>query len=132
MTAAISGVQSFLAYFGTALVLVGLYLFFYTLATAHNELALIRQNVVSAAVALGLSLIGFSLPLSSSIVYAQSIPDCVIWGIVAILVQVLVYWLVRLVVPRLSERIAADELSAALFLGTAALAAGIINAASMR
>jgi putative membrane protein len=34
-------------------------------------------------------------------------------------------------VPRLSQRIAADELSAALFLGAASLAAGIINAASM-
>jgi putative membrane protein len=34
-------------------------------------------------------------------------------------------------VPRLSERIAAGELSAALFLGAASLAAGVINAASM-
>ena len=125
------GLQNFLAYFGTALGLVALYLFLYTLATAHNELALIRQNVVSAALALGLSLIGFALPLSTAITRAQSMADCLLWGVVAIVVQILVYWLVRLVVPRLSERIAAGELAAALFLGAASLAAGIINAASM-
>ncbi len=131
MSAAIVGLQSFLVYFGTALGLVALYFAVYTLATAHNEFALIRQNVVSAALALGLSLIGFALPLSSAITRAQSVLDCFIWGVVAIGVQVLVYWLVRLAVPRLSERIAAGEMSAALFLGAASLAAGVINAASM-
>lgn len=131
MDGTIAALQNFFIYFGTALGLVGLYFLAYTLATAHNEFALIRQNVVSAALALGLSLIGFALPLSSAITRSQSVADCLIWGIVAIAVQVLVYWLVRLVVPRLSERIAAGELSAALFLGASSLAAGVINAASM-
>ena len=129
--AAISGFGNFVIYFATALALVGFYLAVYTVATAHNELALIRQNVVAAAVALGLSLIGFALPLASAIVYAQSVPDLAVWGAVAALVQVVVFYLVRLAVPRLSERIAADELAPALFLGAASLAAGIINAASM-
>ena len=131
MSAVVASLQSFFVYFGTALGLVALYFVIYTVATAHNEFALIRQNVVSAALALGLSLIGFALPLSSSITRAQSVLDCLVWGLVAIAVQVLVYWLVRLAVPRLSERIAAGELSAALFLGAASLAAGVINAASM-
>ena len=129
--AAISGLANFLTFFATALGLVALYLVLYTVATAHNELALIRQNVVSASVALGLSLIGFALPLSSAIVYTQTVLDCVVWGAIAIAIQILVYYLARLAVPRLSERIAADEMSAALFLGAASLAAGIINAASM-
>ena len=131
MDGTIAALQNFFIYFGTALGLVGLYFLAYTLATAHNEFALIRQNVVSAALALGLSLIGFALPLSSAITRSQSVTDCLVWGVVAIVVQVLVYWLVRLVVPRLSERIAAGELSAALFLGASSLAAGVINAASM-
>ena len=131
MSAAISGLPTFLLYFTVALALVGLYLFVYSLATAHNEFALIRQNVMSASVALGLSLIGFALPLSSAIVHARSVVDCIVWGLVALVVQIVVYWLVRLVMPNLSERIAADELAAALFLGAASLAAGIVNAASM-
>ncbi|HEY0570232.1 MAG TPA: DUF350 domain-containing protein, partial [Enterovirga sp.] len=92
MSASLSGLQDFVLYFGAALALVGLYLFVYTLATAHNEFALIRQNVLSAALALGLSLIGFALPLSSAVVRAQSVLDCVVWGLVAMVIQVLVYW----------------------------------------
>lgn len=131
MDAIVAGLLNFILYFGTALALVALYLVVYTLATKHDELGLIRQNVLSAALALSLSLIGFSLPLSSAVVRAQSILDPIVWGIVALAVQILVYWLVRLMVPRLSERIAAGEMSAALLLGAASLAAGIINAASM-
>jgi putative membrane protein len=38
---------------------------------------------------------------------------------------------VRIVLPDLSQRIAAGEMAAALFLGAASLAAGIINASAM-
>lgn len=131
MLATVGALQNFAVYFGTALGLVALYLVVYTLATAHHEFALIRQNVLSASLALGLSLIGYALPVSSAIVRAQSVLDCLIWGVVALAVQILVYWLVRLIVPRLSDRIAADEVSAALFLGAASLTAGIINASAM-
>ncbi len=131
MFASISGLPEFLLYFVVSLSLVGLYLLVYTLATSHNEFALIRQNVVSAALALGLSLIGFALPLSSAVVHSQNIVDCIIWGLVALVVQILVYWLVRLMIPNLSQRIAAGEMAAALFLGAASLSAGIVNAASM-
>ena len=130
-SAAISGLPQFLLYFAVALALVGLYLFLYTLVTAHNEFALIRQNVLSAALSLGMSLIGFALPLSSAVVHAQNVVDCLVWGVVAMLVQILVYVLVRVPVPNLSQRIASGELAPALFLGTASLAAGIVNAASM-
>jgi putative membrane protein len=121
----------FLVYFGIATVLVGLYLALYTLATMHNEFALIRQNVISAATALGFSLVGFALPLASAMVHAREVVDCLVWGLVALAVQILVYWLVRLVLPDLSRRIAAGEMAAALFLGAASLAAGIVNAAAM-
>jgi putative membrane protein len=110
---------------------VALYLALYTLATAHNEFALIRRNVISAAVALGFSLIGFTLPLASAIVHAQNLLDCLVWGLVALAVQILAYWLVRVLLPDLSQRIAAGEMGAALFLGAASLAAGIVNAAAM-
>ncbi|HEY8384252.1 MAG TPA: DUF350 domain-containing protein [Microvirga sp.] len=131
MTTALAGLPDFLLYFAVALLLTGAYLAIYTLATAHNEFALIRRNVVSAALALGLSLIGFALPLASAVVHAQGLLDCAVWGVVALAVQILAYWAVRAVVPDLSERIAADELASALFLGAVSLAAGIINAAAM-
>jgi putative membrane protein len=128
---ALVGLPSFIVYFGIGVVLVALYLALYSMATAHNEFALIRQNVLSASVALGFSLVGFALPLASAIVHAQSIFDSVVWGIVALAVQIVVYFLVRLVIPDLSQRIEAGEMAAALFLGACSLTGGIVNAAAM-
>ena len=131
MSASLSGLADFLIFFILSVMLVGLYLALYTLATTHNEFALIRQNVIAAAVALGLSLIGFALPLASAVVHAQGVLDCLVWGVVALAVQIVAYWLVRLLMPNLSQRIAAGEMAAALFLGASSLTAGIINAAAM-
>lgn len=131
MIETLSGLPSFLLFFAIATGLVAVYLVLYTLATAHNEFALIRENVIAAAVALGFSLVGFALPLASAIVHAQNVLDCLVWGLVALVVQILVYWLVRAVLPDLSSRIAAGQMAAALFLGAASLSAGIINAAAM-
>ena len=127
----LTGFLSFLLYFVIGGALVALYLAVYMFATAHNEFVLIRKNVLAAAVALGLSLLGFAIPLSSAIIYSAEIGRLVLWGVVALGVQIAVYWLVRLVLPDLSQRIAANELGAALFLGAASVAGGMINAASM-
>lgn len=128
---ALAKLPDFVLFFSGSLALVGLYLLIYTLATSHNEFGLIRQNNLAAALSLGLSLIGFALPLSSAIVHSTTIVDLAVWGLVAIVVQLVVYALVRLVLPNLSSRIASGELAAALFLGAASLAAGVINAAAM-
>lgn len=127
----VSGLPAFLAYLGAAFGLMAAYLVVYLMATAHREIALIRSGNVSAALALGGSLVGYSLPLSMAVRNAQSILDCLVWGLIGLVVQVGVYLLMRYVLPGLSERIEADEISAAILLGTASLAAGIVNAACM-
>lgn len=131
MTSTLAGLFDFVVFFVIAVALVAIYLGVYTLATMHNEFSLIRQNVISASTALGFSLVGFALPLGSAIVHAQGITDLLVWGLVALAVQIVVYWLVRIVMPNLSQRIAGGEMAAALFLGASSLSAGIINAASM-
>jgi putative membrane protein len=130
-SAAIAGLPDFLLFFSGAMALAAAYLFIYTLSTTHNEFELIRQNNVAAALALGLSLTGFALPLSSAIVNAKSIIDLMVYGVVAMIIQIMVYWLVRLVLPNLSGRIQNGEVASALFLGAAPLAAGVVTAASM-
>ena len=92
----IAGLPDFLLYLGTGAVLTGLYLAVYTLATAHNEVALIRRDVTAASVSLGGSLVGFTLPLAVAIYNAASVLDCLVWGLVALVVQIAsltdVYW----------------------------------------
>ena len=103
----------------------------YLTATAHHEIALIRAGNVAAATALGAGLIGYALPLFVAIYNAQSLLDCVVWGLVALVVQMLIYWAMRFVLPDLSGRIARGENAAAILLGSASLAGGLINAAAM-
>ncbi len=127
----IQGLPDFMLFFSAAVALTALYLFLYTISTTHNEFELIRQNNVAAAASLGLSLTGFALPLSSAIINSKTVVDLLVYGVVAIAIQILVYWLVRLLLNNLSQRIANGEVASALFLGAASLAAGIVTAASM-
>lgn len=127
----ISGLPAFLAYMAAAAGLVALYLVVYLSATAHREIALIRANNSAAALALGGSLIGYTLPLEAAITNAQTILDCVIWGLVALVVQILIYLVVRLILPDLSRRIEAGEVSAAILIAAFSLAGGLVDAAAM-
>lgn len=129
--ASIQNLPTFALFFCIAAILVATYLYIYTWATAHNEFELIRRNNVAAALSLGLSLMGFALPLSSAVVNSATAVDLAVWGAVGLVVQILVYWLVRFVLPNLSVRIAGGEVASALFLGASSLAAGVITAAAM-
>lgn len=127
----LAGLPAFLVYFCTAIIAVLAYLFVYTRVTPHDEFKLIRDNVPSAAIALGLSLLGFTLPVISAMIHAANVFDCLIWSAIALIVQIIVYFIVRIPVPNLSARIAAGELAPAIWLGLSSLAAGALNAASM-
>ena len=127
----LGGLPAFLAFFGTAAVLTILFVLIYTRITRHNELALIKQNVSAAAIAFAGSLIGFALPLASAIDNSADLLDMILWGFVALIVQLVAYVVVRLFMPRVSERIEAGEMAAGIWLAGASIAAGILNAASM-
>jgi putative membrane protein len=131
MVQSLSGLPAFLSYFVVASVLVGAYLFVYTWITAHNEFNLVRAGNAGAAIALGLSMLGFALPLTSSIGHADGVLDMVIWSVIALIVQVGVYYLARIPIPDLSRRIEAGEMAPALWLGAVSVTAGMLNAASM-
>ena len=61
----LAGLPAFLIYFCVAGVLVTAYLFVYTWVTPHDEFSLLRANNTAAALSLGLSVVGFALPLTS-------------------------------------------------------------------
>src|SRR6202012_5683320 len=101
----LAGLPAFLVYFCTATFCVVVYLFVYTRITPHDEFKLIRDNDPAAAIALGLSLLGFTLPVVSAIAHSANVVDCLVWSVVALVVQIVVYYLVRIPVPNLSAQI---------------------------
>src|ERR1700730_11761140 len=105
----LAGLPAFLVYFCTALVAVVIYLFVYTRVTPHDEFRLIRDNDPAAVIALRLSLLGFVLPVVSAIAHSANVVDCLVWSAVALIVQIAVYFIVKIPVPNLSARIPAGR-----------------------
>ena len=112
-----AGLPAFLLYFCTGLIAVVLYLFVYTRVTPHDEFKLICDNDPAAAIALGLSLLGFVIPVVSAIMHTANVIDCLIWSVIALIVQIAVYYIAKIPVPNLSARIANGELAPAIWLG---------------
>src|SRR5215813_7743298 len=127
----LAGLPAFLVYFCTAVIAVVAYLLVYTRITPHNEFQLIRDNDPAAAIALGLSLLGFVLPVASAIAHSANIVECAVWSVIALVVQLLAYFVAQVVDPHLSKRIAAGELASAIWLGFVSVAFGVLSAASM-
>ena len=88
----LDAIQSFLAYLVTATALTLIYVFVYIWVTPHPEFKLIRENNLAASVAFAGSLVGFSLPLASVIAHSVALTDCVIWGLIAIFVQIFIFF----------------------------------------
>jgi putative membrane protein len=104
----------------------------YQAVTPHNEGALIKAGNAAAAVALGGAVIGYVIPLASALAHTDSLPEFVAWALLAGVIQIVSFWLVRrIVLPDVSARIEKGEMSAALYLLTISLAVGILNAACM-
>src|SRR5688572_4954783 len=124
----LAGLPAFLLYFCVSTVAVVLFLLIYVRITAHDEFDLLTKNVPGAAISLGLSMLGFALPVASAIAHASDIVDCIIWSIIALCVQVIAYYIARIPVPNLSRRIAAGDLAPAIWLGLASVTAGLLSA----
>jgi putative membrane protein len=127
----LSGVPNFFLYGAVGLILTFIFAVIYIRITGHDELLLIRADNTAAAIAFGGSLVGFALPLSKAIAQASTVPDCILWGAIALVVQLGAYAVARLLVPGLSGKIAQGALSAALMLAAVSITAGMLNAASM-
>ena len=114
-----------------AVTLTLLYLLIYTRLTPQHEFTLIRLNNNAAATALGGSLLGFALPLHAAITNAIGLLDCALWGLVALVIQVITFVLLRLVLRGLPQRIARGEQAAANFVASISITVGLLNSAAM-
>lgn len=127
----LAGLPSFLLYFATAIGLLLLFLLAYIFITPYREIALIREGNAAAAASLSGALLGFVLPLASAIAHSVSLPDMAIWGLIALVIQLLVYLAARLLLPDLARDIPAGKVATGVFLGALSLAIGVVNAACM-
>jgi len=108
------------------------FLTLYVLITPHKEFALIREGNSAAAVQLTGTFLGFTVPVAIVIGHSVDIPDMLLWGGVAALVQLGVFFVIaRLLFRTISQRIADQCVASGIFVGGMGLGIGILQAACM-
>jgi putative membrane protein len=126
-----SGFPITLLHAGVTLLLLLIGATVYSLLTPYKEIHQIREGNSAAAVAFGGVIIGLAIPLAASMAASTSLRDIVLWGGATIVLQLFVFRLVDFLLAGLPNRINEGEVSAAVLLVSAKLAAALILAAAV-
>jgi putative membrane protein len=127
----LSGFIGFCKYFWAGLGFTVAFCLVYCWITPYDELKLVRKGNVAPAISFGGALIGFVLPLYSAISHSVGFVDMLIWAVIALVVQLTVFGIVRIFFKDLVREIENNHTAAATLLAFFSLAIGILNAASM-
>ena len=124
----INGLPAFASFFATAVLMLAAFVALYVAVTPYSEIRLIRAGNEAAAVSLGGAVIGFALPLAVSVAVSHNLYAMIGWGAVAGVVQLFVFIVARLALPRINESIPQGRLASGIFLALLSIAVGILNA----
>jgi len=127
----LAGLTSFFTHFVAAAVLVALFTAIYIWVTPFPEFRMIHEGKVAPAISFAGALLGFVIPLASAIINSVSFTDMVVWAVVALVVQILLFFLLKVLFTDLCRDIADNRTAPAVLLGTLSLAGGIVSAACM-
>lgn len=122
---------TYLIYIVSALVMLGIFTAVYTTVTRYKEFELIRQGNIAAVLSYGGALVGFSFTLCSSIAIHASFVMFLVWGVAAMMVQLVVYAVVARAIRGLNEAIEENNIAMGGLIGSISLAAGVVNAACL-
>lgn len=127
----VSGFPPFIVYFVIAAAMLSAFVAIYLHVTPYRELMLIKEGNSAAAASLCGAILGFTLPLAHAVAQAANLIDMLLWGLIALIVQLVSYLIVRGLIPGVVKDIPQGKVAQGVFLGAVSLAAGILNAACM-
>ncbi|MHC3908151.1 hypothetical protein ACMZ4X_01367 [Achromobacter marplatensis] len=122
---------TYLIYIVSALVMLGIFTAVYTAVTRYREFELIREGNIAAVLSYGGALVGFSFTLCSSIAVHASFVMFLVWGIAAMVVQIVVYVVVARTIRGMNEAIEQNNIAMGGLIGAISLSAGVVNAACL-
>lgn len=103
----------------------------YVKLTPWKELALVKGGNGAAGLALSGAIVGLAIPLASCLASSLSLFDLVLWGTVALLLQLLTYRVIDMILKDIPTRIQKDEAGAAIVLIAAKVSVAMILAAGL-
>lgn len=126
-----SGLPILLLHFFTTLVLLIIGGLLYVLITPFRERELIANGNRAAGLVMGGALLSLAIPLAATLAASGLWLDIVLWGLVAVLIQLLTLATFILLFRGFRAAIEADNVAAALMLVSVQLAIGLLNAGAM-
>jgi putative membrane protein len=103
----------------------------YVLITPIREVTLIRDDNRAAAVSMGGAVVALAIPLASAMTSSVNALDIIVFGIVALVLQLVCDTAAGLMLRDLPARIAKGEIAAAILLVSIKLGVSAINAAAV-
>lgn len=113
------------------LLMVGVFVTVYCRFTPFHEVQLIRRGCTAAALSLAGAIIGFSLTVASSILHNDHFLMFIMWGTLAMFVQIGAYLLIERSLPEMKLALEANNVAMGGLMGTVSLVVGVINAACL-
>jgi putative membrane protein len=126
-----SGLPILLLHFLTTVALLVLGVACYALVTPFRERELIRQGNSAAGLVLAGALISLAIPLAATLATSGVWLDIVLWGSVAVLLQLITFMIFILLFRGLRAAIEAGNVAAASLLVGVQLAIALLNAGAM-
>lgn len=124
-------ILNYLLHLATAVALVMAYFVIYTRMTPYDEVTLIRKGNHAAALSLGGTLIGFSLPIASALLNMPDYYQFAGWAGGAMLVQLLVFQVATRMLSMSKDQIEADNSAFGGLLGALSISIGVVNAGAI-
>lgn len=125
------GLPVLVAQFAVTLALLGIGIACYMLLTPFDERRLVREGNVAAGIVLAGTLVALAMPLAATLATSVVVLDIVIWGLVALVIQLLTFFAATLFIRGLRDMIEAGNVAAALVLIGIQIAVALLNAGAM-
>ena len=122
---------SYLQYLAVGLGMTALFSAVYLRITPADELKLIKNGNLACALSFGGALIGFCLPLASSITHSVGLLDFVLWSWAAAAIQIVVYFAATRLVPDAADELAGNNVAVGTLCAVISVAVGLLNAACL-
>jgi putative membrane protein len=126
-----TGLPVLLLQLAVTLALLGLGSAIYTAVTPFHEFRLVREGNVAAGISLAGTMLALAIPLAATLATSLVTLDILLWGLVALVVQLLAFLLASHLIPGLRRMIEADNPAAACVLVGVQLAVALLNAGAM-
>ena len=127
----LNGFPTLLLHFSVTMAMLGIGIWVYQLITPWDEIKLIRQGNSAAASSFAGAILGLAIPLAICMATSVGVLDIILWGLVALVIQLLAFRLADLLLKDLPKRIEAGEMGASILVIAVKLSVAFINAAAI-